>query len=218
MQGVLSLSDLATSFYFKDLLHASPAELAVAQSIAYTPWTLKPLYGFCSDTIPIAGRKRRPYLLLAALVATACFGLLSVMPASAGGAVLLSTVLAMAIALSDVVVDGIVVERSRNQPQVCVFWWMVDTPDNLNKTPNSNKQQEVAGSLQSICWGSRYTGAIVTSWFGGTLVDTHGPRAAFAVSAMFPLSVALAALCVQVYCCCVAVYVAFKHFIITCIA
>lgn len=118
VQGVLSLSDLASKYYYKDLLHASPATLQVATSIAYLPWTLKPLYGFCSDTIPLLGRQRKSYLALAALIATACFALLALLPASSAGWLVLSTTLAAAIALSDVVVDGLVVERSRNQPQV----------------------------------------------------------------------------------------------------
>lgn len=122
VQGVLSLTDLATSFYFKDLLHASPASLQVATSIAYLPWTLKPLYGFCTDTVPLLGRKRKSYLMLAALVATACFALLAILPASSGVWLALSITLAAAIALSDVVVDGLVVERSRGQPQARVFY------------------------------------------------------------------------------------------------
>lgn len=125
---MLSLTDLATKFYFKDLLHASPATLQVFTSIAYLPWTLKPLYGFCSDTVPLFGRKRKSYLALAALIATACFALLSILPASSSVWLVLSTTLAAAIALSDVVVDGLVVERSRNQPQVASVHWLCGLP------------------------------------------------------------------------------------------
>lgn len=58
--------------------------------------------------------------------------------------------------------------------------------------------QEVAGGLQSLCWCTRYAGAILTSWVGGSIVQVHGPRAAYALSCVFPLSVAAAATLLQV--------------------
>lgn len=59
------------------------------------------------------------------------FGLLGALPAAAGRALLLMTAGELAIAFSDVVIDGVVVERSRGEDQA------------------------TAGSLQSICWGSQ---------------------------------------------------------------
>lgn len=35
----------------------------VWRSIAHTPWIIKPLYGFITDTFPIGGQRRRPYML-----------------------------------------------------------------------------------------------------------------------------------------------------------
>ena len=59
------------------------------------------------------------------------FGLLSILPPLAGTALLLMTLGELAIAFSDVVIDGVVVECSRGEDQA------------------------TAGSLQSICWGSQ---------------------------------------------------------------
>jgi hypothetical protein len=59
------------------------------------------------------------------------FGLLGVLPPSGFSALLLMTLGELAIAFSDVVIDGVVVERSRGE------------------------EQATAGSLQSICWGSQ---------------------------------------------------------------
>ena len=53
------------------------------------------------------------------------------MPPAAGSALLLMTLGELAIAFSDVVIDGVVVECSRGADQA------------------------TAGSLQSICWGSQ---------------------------------------------------------------
>ena len=59
------------------------------------------------------------------------FGLLSILPPLAGTALLFMTLGELAIAFSDVVIDGVVVECSRGEDQA------------------------TAGSLQSICWGSQ---------------------------------------------------------------
>ena len=59
------------------------------------------------------------------------FGLLSLLPPLAGTALLFMTLGELAIAFSDVVIDGVVVECSRGEDQA------------------------TAGSLQSICWGSQ---------------------------------------------------------------
>ena len=49
------------------------AELPLLQAetwkvIAGLPWVVKPLYGFISDTVPIFGRRRQPYLVACGLV------------------------------------------------------------------------------------------------------------------------------------------------------
>jgi hypothetical protein len=38
VQGILGLSRLALSFYFKDDLHVDPAQVAVLTGIAGIPW------------------------------------------------------------------------------------------------------------------------------------------------------------------------------------
>ena len=97
VQGLKSqLASLAEQYYLKDLLLFSPAkvqpcfygscahravrhpELTGAETllpqaetwkvIAGLPWVVKPLYGFISDTVPIFGRRRQPYLVACGLV------------------------------------------------------------------------------------------------------------------------------------------------------
>ncbi len=64
VQGAVGLARLATSFYLKDSLGLSPSQVAALMGVAMSPWILKPLYGLLSDTVPVAGYRRRPYLLL----------------------------------------------------------------------------------------------------------------------------------------------------------
>ncbi len=71
VQGILGLARLAVSFFLKDNLALSPAEVSALMGIVAIPWMIKPLFGFISDGVPILGYRRRPYLILAGLLGTA---------------------------------------------------------------------------------------------------------------------------------------------------
>jgi Na+/melibiose symporter-like transporter len=68
VQGVLGLSRLAVSFFFKDELGLGPAQVAALMGIAAIPWVVKPLFGFISDSLPLFGYHRRSYLVLSGLL------------------------------------------------------------------------------------------------------------------------------------------------------
>ncbi|KAK9863552.1 hypothetical protein WJX84_003033 [Apatococcus fuscideae] len=55
----------------------------------------------------------------------------------------------------------------------------------------------MAGSLQSLCWGSAAIGGVMSAYFSGSLVDAWGPRGVFAATALFPLIVSVAALLIS---------------------
>lgn len=42
--------------------------MALVETITALPWTVKPLYGFITDSFPILGMRRRPYLILSGLL------------------------------------------------------------------------------------------------------------------------------------------------------
>ena len=68
VQGALGLSRLAISFYMKDKLQLTPADMANIGGITTLPWVIKPLYGFLSDGFPLFGYRRRSYLLAAGII------------------------------------------------------------------------------------------------------------------------------------------------------
>ena len=53
--------------------------------------------------------------------------------------------------------------------------------------------QAVAGSLQSLCWGSSAIGGIASAYFSGSLIESLGTRGVFGITAVFPLIVSLTA-------------------------
>jgi MFS family permease len=116
VQGILGISRLAISYYFKDELHMDPAQMAVYTGISTIPWLIKPLYGFASDTFPIFGYRRRSYLMICGFLGAFAWGGIWI---GQPGALMTSALLcvgSVGTACSDVVVDSVVVERCRGKP------------------------------------------------------------------------------------------------------
>ncbi|GAB4843360.1 hypothetical protein Ancab_013326 [Ancistrocladus abbreviatus] len=173
VQGVLGLSRLAVSFYFKDDLHLDPAETAVISGFSAFPWLVKPLYGFISDSVPLFGYRRRSYLVLSGLLGALAWSLMATVVDSKYSAAACILLGSLSVAFSDVVVDSMVVERSRGE------------------------SQSMAGSLQSLCWGSSAFGGIVSAYFSGSLVDAYGVRFVFGMTALLPLITSAVAVLVK---------------------
>ncbi|NJP08151.1 MAG: folate/biopterin family MFS transporter [Leptolyngbyaceae cyanobacterium RU_5_1] len=169
VQGVLGLARLAVSFFLKDDLGLSPAEVSALVGVAALPWMVKPLFGFISDGLPILGYRRRPYLILSGALGTLSWVAMATVVDSAWAAVLAIALSSLSVAFSDVIVDSIVVERAR--------------AESLGD----------AGSLQSLCWGTTALGGLLTAYFSGWLLQHFTTRTVFAVTAIFPLIVSLVA-------------------------
>jgi folate/biopterin transporter len=169
VQGLFSICRLALSFYYKDTLHLSPADLTVISTISAIPWIIKPLYGFISDTFPLFGYKRKSYLVLSGLIGTISWILLANLDSLKNQGdttvvtytVFLVTMSSLGLAFSDVLVDAMVVSKSRDQ----------------------NK----AGSLQTICWSASSLGGIISAYFSGYLLQNYGTTFVFYLTAVIPL-------------------------------
>lgn len=163
VQGILGLARLGVSFFLKDELGMSPAEVSVLLGIVAIPWIIKPLFGFISDGLPIFGYRRRPYLILSGLLGTLSWIALATIvhtPLAATGAIALSS---LSVAIGDVIVDSLVVERARHE-----------SIHNI-------------GSLQSASWGASALGGLITAYLGGFLLEKFPPQTIFLITATFPL-------------------------------
>jgi len=169
VQGTIGLARLAISYLYKDDFHLEPSTVATITALAAAPWMVKPLYGFLSDTLPIFGYRRRSYLIICGLLGTLSWTAMATVVTTPTGAVIATIVGSLSTACSDVVVDSIVVERSRGAPQA------------------------VAGSLQSLCWASAAIGGIASAYFSGSFIEAYGVHGVFAITAVFPLIVSLTA-------------------------
>jgi folate/biopterin transporter len=169
VQGILGISRLAVSFFLKDELSLSPAEVSALMGVAALPWVVKPLFGFISDGLPVFGYRRRPYLILAGLLGIAAWTSLATLVATPAMATLAIALTSLSVAFSDVIVDSLVVERARKEAI------------------------QDAGSLQSLCWGASAVGGLLTAYFSGLLLQYFTARTVFGITACFPAIVTAAA-------------------------
>jgi folate/biopterin transporter len=169
VQGILGLARLAISFFLKDELGLSPAEVSALVGVAALPWMVKPLFGFISDGLPILGYRRRPYLILSGFLGVSAWAAMATVVHSAWAATMAIALSSLSVAFSDVIVDSLVVERARNE----------SVGD--------------AGSLQSLCWGASAVGGILTAYFSGSLLQHFSTQTVFAITAAFPLIVSTVA-------------------------
>lgn len=169
VQGILGLASLAVSFFLKDDLRLSPVEVSVLMGIGALPWVVKPLFGFMSDGWPILKYRRRPYLILAGLLGSAGWGSMATVVDSAWTVTIAIALGSLSIAVSDAIVDSIVVERAREE-----------SLGNL-------------GTLQSLTWGAAAMGGLITAYLSGFLLEHFSNRTIFGITATFPLIVSIVA-------------------------
>ena len=165
VQGILGLSRLAVSFFLKDELGLSPAEVSALVGVTVIPWVIKPLFGFFSDGFPIFGYRRRPYLILSGMLGTVSWVFMATIVHSSWAAIIAIVLSSLSVAVSDVIVDSLVVERARAESQA------------------------EAGALQSICWGASALGGLITAYFSGFLLEYFSTQTVFWITATFPLIV-----------------------------
>ncbi|EDX85498.1 folate/biopterin transporter subfamily [Synechococcus sp. PCC 7335] len=165
VQGILGLARLAVSFFLKDDIALSPAEVSALMGIAALPWTIKPVFGFMSDGFPLFRYRRRPYLILAGILGAITWLSLATVVHTGLAATVAILLTSLSVAISDVIVDSLVVERAREEGQGGI------------------------GTLQSLAWGASAVGGLITAYLGGLLLERTSNQVIFGITATFPLVV-----------------------------
>jgi Na+/melibiose symporter-like transporter len=157
-QGITGLSDLAINYLYKDDLKLEPSEVSRINSIASLPWIVKPIYGLISDSFPILGFRRKPYLLIFGVCSTICWILMSIWVDSITKALLIVLVNQTCIAFCNVIGEALVVETSQKQK--------ANDPD--------------AGAKNvSLYFFTKSTGSLLTAFSSGALLEYMDKRKVF---------------------------------------
>ena len=172
-QGMWSLPSQAMAIVLKERDALSAGQVADFMLVATVPWLIKPAYGLLSDFLPLFGRRRKSYFLVASGLAAIAGFTLSIMPyhdywRMAG----LFTAMGLGLAFTDVLTDALMVENGR--------------------------ATGLTGAFQSVQWFAIYGASILVGVLGGHFASTRNLHAAFLLAAGFPLlSFTMAALFVH---------------------
>jgi folate/biopterin transporter len=173
VQGFGSFSQLSVSYLIKDTLKLQPAASQTVMTTASFPWNVKPLYGVLSDSLPLCGYHRKSYLILINLIgAFAYLGLHSTsIDTSVMHLTLLLFLVNLATAVSDVIIDALVVQMARADPK------------------------NGANDLQSITWVMMSVGGIIGSVLVGPTTSHFGPTTSLLIAALGPCLVLSFSVC-----------------------
>lgn len=156
--------------------NTKPGQLTTLVALLGWPWCCKPLFGLLSDFLPLAGYRRKAYLLAAGFMTSVCFcGLYLLMPLAPGSRMFLMLSLMIptfAVTFADVVLDALIIETG--QPR------------------------GITARLQSVRWGASYAATILTGQLGGKLCQHHHEDWAFLIcGALAAVALVLTVLCVR---------------------
>jgi len=113
-QGMMAIVALAYLNMFTSQYKLEPAEMQYLSSMIMLPWSPKLVYGIFIDTFPIFGSRKRNYLIVMSLIMTISSLLVaSIKFDSASTVAILLTLMGFAIAVMDVVIDGLMICQSR---------------------------------------------------------------------------------------------------------
>jgi Na+/melibiose symporter-like transporter len=146
-------------------------QITLFAAVVALPWSIKPLYGLLSDFVPLAGYRRRSYLIVSTAATVLGLAYLYFAPPQRGAftwLLLLLLVPTVGVAFSDVVADALMVEKG--QP--------------LGLT----------GHLQSVQWASMYTATILVGVLGGYLSQRGRQDVSFLICAAATLVTLLLAI------------------------
>jgi MFS family permease len=90
----------------------TPEELTIYYNLCFLPWTIKPLWGFIADNIPICGYRRKPYMIFFSVLAAFVFIVMTFYSTNKGYMRIFGVLQALCVVFSEVQVDGLVVAYS----------------------------------------------------------------------------------------------------------
>eukprot|EP00899_Mesostigma_viride_P015877 jgi/Mesvir1/24290/Mv10986-RA.1 len=148
--ALLSMPVLPTKLILMDDLKVEPATMAAVLSWTTVPWSIKPLYGYISDSYPVFGYHRSPYIVMGLLANAASWFLLGAASQGHFGFTAVTNILFIAsvsLVIAQVGVDTLVVENTKHEvgPEM--------------------------GTLQSGAWMASSAGSCAAAIFSGIALD-----------------------------------------------
>jgi MFS family permease len=117
---VVGLISQPLNYYLKEVHGWTPLQVTAFVSVFNVPWIIKPVYGLVSDFLPLFGYRRKSYLILANLAATAGYFWVTRLtsPTDLAFALLIT---AYAMAISSTLCGAVLVENGQKHQQCSKF-------------------------------------------------------------------------------------------------
>jgi MFS family permease len=168
--GASAITGVALLYFQKEALGLTPAEVAHVAFWIGLPWSMKMVAGVASDRYPILGGRRKPYLVLGALLSTLGYLALATAVETKSGYLAATILIAIGYMVQDVVADALSVEVVESDAEV--------------------------GQIQTLGRMALLVGTISVGYLSGVLASALGSRAVFAIAMALPVLVAVTGLVV----------------------
>jgi hypothetical protein len=169
--GASGITAVAALYFQKETLRLTPADAAAIGFWLGLPWSMKMVVGVASDRYPILGSRRVAYLLLGTCCSLAGYALVAWSVTTRDGYLLAMLLVVAGFMIQDVVADALSVEVAESDDEIA--------------------QVQTLGRMALL------VGTISVGYASGHLAGTLGPRAVFALAALLPVLVAVAALFIR---------------------
>ena len=144
-QGIYHLPAQSIELWLKDIMGLGVEKIAYIAAFATIPWTIKPLYGIISDSLPLFGYRRKSYLIISYILIILTSLYIFFFGLTIPTLLLINVLAATCFSFSDVCCDGIMVEKG----QEC----------------------NMTGVFQSVQWGAISVASVLTGLFGGLIAQ-----------------------------------------------
>jgi len=162
-QGIFALPSQSIFYWLKETLGLSVDKLSYISAICTIPWTIKPLYGWISDSFPILKQYRKPYLVINYTLIIIASVYIWLVGLTIPSYVIINFLFAVCFAFNDVVCDGIMVE--------------------------SGQRLKMTGAFQSIQWGAAGVAAVLCGAVGGYVAEYFSYQTANGLLALMILAI-----------------------------
>ena len=144
VQGFMIIGGISEFLLTKNLFEFSWIQIAMLGALSTLAWTIKPLFGFLTDLLPLMGSRRKYYLYIASILPMLGYLGLTFFGTSFLPIALFLVLSNIGLGLADVIADGIIVE--------------------------STTKKEV-GKLQALSWRTKAFGIFFGSIFSGLILS-----------------------------------------------
>lgn len=169
--GASTITQIALLYLQKETLALTPAEVAHVAFWANLPWSMKMVVGAASDAFPVAGNRRRPYLIAGALLSIAGYAALASVVTTKGTYLAATVAIAIGFMVQDVIADALSVEVAADDEEMA--------------------------QVQTLGRMSLLAGTVAVGYLSGILAGALGPRPVFAMATALPALVLVSAFFVR---------------------